>query len=103
MRSKRSGAVGAGIMSTAARTASGAAVVAASVFLIACGTHTQSAGGTAPDCVAWRSTPSAAPARHVAMSLGAGDRIGSQLEDARIARAARVDERQQAAAAENPE
>lgn len=103
MRSSRSGADGAGITSAATRTASGAAVVAASVFLIACGTETRSAGAPAPDCVAWRSMPSAAPARHVALSLGAGDRIGSQLEDARIARATRVDEGQRAASAERPE
>jgi hypothetical protein len=39
--------------------------------------------------VAWRSTDRLATPRTLALSLGAGDRIGTRLEDVRIARATR--------------
>lgn len=62
------------------------AIAACGLLLTGCATsQTNARASHEPACVAWQSTDSAAP-RSVALSLGAGDRIGTQLEDARLAR-----------------
>lgn len=75
------------------------AIVACGLLLTGCATSQTSARSShEPACVAWQSTETAAP-RSVALSLGAGDRIGTQLEDARLARSLGTDGRATHAAA----